>query len=107
MSLALVSPGVSALLVDAGRPRCRSLGVPVGGAADRAALAIGNALVGNAPDAAALEFSLAGPTLRAECELACAVFGAPFALFSERQSLAIGKTFTLQAGEELRIGGTA
>ena len=31
------------------------------------ALALGNALVGNPPDAAALEISLAGPTLQSEC----------------------------------------
>jgi 5-oxoprolinase (ATP-hydrolysing) subunit C len=107
MSLHVVEPGLYTLVVDFGRPRSRSLGVPVGGAADRAAFALGNALVGNPPDAAALEFSLAGPTLRAGCELACVVYGAPFELFSDRQSLVVGKTFTLRAGEELRVGGTA
>jgi antagonist of KipI len=55
----------------------------------------------------ALEISLAGPTLRADAPLAAVVYGAPFALASDRQVLAVGKTFTLDAGEELRIGGTA
>jgi antagonist of KipI len=92
--------------VDRGRPRSRSLGVPLGGAADRTALLLGNALVGNEPDAAALEFALAGPTLQASDDLACVVVGAPFDLFSDRQALRIGRTFTLSAGETLRIGGT-
>ena len=106
MSLHVVEPGLYTLVVDFGRLRSRSLGVPVGGAADRAALMLGNALVGNPPDAAALEFSLTGPTLRAESELACVVVGAPFELFSDRQRLVPGKTFTLQPGEGLCIGGT-
>ena len=63
MSLRVLDPGLYTLLVDFGRPHCRSLGVPVGGAADRESLAIGNALVGNPPGAAALEITLAGPTL--------------------------------------------
>jgi antagonist of KipI len=106
MSLHVLEPGLYTLTVDQGRPRSRSLGVPLGGAADRTSLALGNALVGNPLDAAALEISLAGPTLRADCDLACVVYGAPFALTCGRRSLAAGRTFTLPAGEILRIGGT-
>lgn len=106
-SLSVIAPGIYSLLVDFGQPRSRSLGVPVGGAADRASLSIGNALVGNAPDAVALEISLAGPTLRADAELAAVLFGAPFQLETNLRPLVIGKTFTLGAGEELRIGGTS
>jgi antagonist of KipI len=106
-TLTLLSPGLHTLVVDAGRPRSRSLGVPVAGAADRFALAIGNALVGNPPEMAALEISLVGPTLQADASLACVLYGAPFELSSDRQELAPGTTFTLQAGERLHIGGTA
>lgn len=105
--LKVVAPGLQTLVVDLGRPDHRHLGVPVGGAADRFSLAIGNALVGNPPGAAALEISLAGPTLEVEEELTGVVFGAPFSLTSDRQDLQAGKTFTLQAGERLQIGGTA
>jgi 5-oxoprolinase (ATP-hydrolysing) subunit C len=105
-TLTVIRPGLRTLVVDYGRPNCRSLGVPVGGTADRISLALGNALVGNAPDAAALEISLAGPALVADAPIACVVFGAPFDLFTERRSLKTGRTFTLTAGEELRIGGT-
>src|SRR5438552_4302188 len=109
MTLKVLAPGLHTLVVDFGRPRCRSLGVPVGGAADRTSLMLGNALVGNPPDAAALEISLAGPTLRADTELACVVYGAPFRLtgshHQEPASLVAGKTFTLHAGEDLQIGG--
>jgi 5-oxoprolinase (ATP-hydrolysing) subunit C len=94
------------MVVDHGRPAYRALGVPVGGAADRFALAIGNALVGNPPNTAALELTLAGPTLQASCGLACVVYGAPFHLESGRQRIQVGKTFTLQADEELRCNET-
>lgn len=92
--------------MDHGRPRSRRLGVPVGGAADRLALDIGNALVGNPPDAAALEISLNGPTLTADSEVACVVYGAPFGITIDGSAHEAGKTFTLHPGEELRIGGT-
>ncbi len=104
--LTVRSPGLRTLVVDFGRPRSRSLGVPVGGAADREALALGNALLGNPPDAAGLEICLAGPTLVADAPLACVVFGAPFEVATDRRRLAAWKTFTLEAGEELRVGGT-
>jgi antagonist of KipI len=85
------------------------LGVPVGGAADRRSLALGNALVGNPPTAAALEISLAGPQLRADVPLACVLHGAPFRIDGDLhpEGLRVGTTFTLQPGETLSIGGTA
>jgi antagonist of KipI len=106
MTLRVLEPGLYTLVVNGGRPGYRSLGVPVGGAADRAALALGNSLVGNPPDAPALEISLAGPELQAGCELGCVVYGAPFGLTSDRQALTAGKTFTLHPDETLRIGST-
>jgi antagonist of KipI len=150
MSLTILEPGLCTLVVDAGRPHHRSLGVPVGGAADRFSFALGNGLVGNPPNAPALEIALVGPSLRADCDLACVVFGAPFDLnitsalqkdlpapATERNLRAgktksgkqrraghrnktvaeptlppisrrvpAGRTFTLRAGETLRIAGT-
>jgi antagonist of KipI len=106
MSLRILEAGLQSRLVDFGRPGSRSLGVPVGGAADRWSLALGNALAGNRPDAPALEVAFAGPTLRAESEVAGVLFGAPFDIRSDRQLLAAGKSFTLLTGELLRIGGT-
>jgi antagonist of KipI len=104
MTLRVLDPGLYTLVVDFGRPAGRSLGVPVGGAADRAALALGNGLVGNPPDAAALEVSLAGPTLAADGDLACVLYGAPFDLVVGGRQLEAGKTFTLRAGETLHVG---
>jgi antagonist of KipI len=107
MSLRVVASGLMAMLVDAGRPGSRSLGVPVGGAADRSALALGNALVGDGPDGLALEFTLAGPTLEALRPVAAVVFGAPFPATINGNPIAPGSTFTLQSGDVLMIGGTS
>lgn len=105
--LHVITPGWSTRVVDLGRPRTRSLGVPLGGAADRASLILGNGLVGNPENTAALEVSAVGPTLRAETELACVVCGAPFELTSTRQkNLRTGVTFTIEEGEEVRVAGT-
>jgi biotin-dependent carboxylase-like uncharacterized protein len=106
MTLRILDPGLHSRIVDFGRPGYRSLGVAVGGAADRAALAIGNGLVGNQPDAPAVEICLGGPTLQAGGEVACVVYGAPFEMESDRQRLRCGKTFTLRPDETLRIQGT-
>ena len=106
MSLRVVNPGLHTLVVDAGRPGWRCLGVPVGGAADRFSLAVGNGLVSNPANAAALEITLAGPTLEAECDLACVVYGAPFELKADGRRVVSGRTFTLHAGETLHVGGT-
>lgn len=107
MSLTVLEPGLFSLLVDFGRTGGRDRGVPVGGAADRAALALGNALLGNSPATLALELTLAGPTLRADGDVACVVYGAPFSVtIVGRQSVEAGTTFQLRAGDVLKIGGT-
>ena len=106
MSLRVESPGLYTLPVDRGRPGWRALGVPAGGAADRAAHTLANALVGNPPDAVTLEVTLAGPTLTADAPTACVVFGAPFELAVPGRVVTAGTTFTLRAGETLRVLGT-
>jgi biotin-dependent carboxylase-like uncharacterized protein len=104
--LVVEAGGLSTWVVDGGRPGTRGLGVPVGGAADRAALAWGNALLGNAADAAALEVCLSGPTLRAEGDIACVLSGAPFDLVCAGVPVRSGRTFTLRSGQQLLIQGT-
>ncbi|MBP3958878.1 biotin-dependent carboxyltransferase [Gemmata sp. G18] len=106
MSLIVREAGLQSLLVDFGRERSRALGVPVGGAADRAALALGNALIGNAPHAVALEVAFAGPVVEALHSIACVIFGAPFQSTLNGNPLVPGTTFTLEPGDVLRVGGT-
>ncbi len=104
MSLRVLQPGTFSLLVDRGRPATRSLGIPLGGPADFAAFQIGNALVGNSTDAVALELTLSGPTLRAECDVSFCVFGAPFDIQIDGHSVAAATVVALRTGQTLRIG---
>src|SRR6185295_8494559 len=106
MSLIVLEPGIESRLVDLGRPRTRSLGVPVGGAADRRSLMLGNSLIGNPPDAAALEIALKGPRLRADADVGCVLLGAPFEAHCDGYPIEAGRSFTMRAGQELHIGGT-
>ncbi len=107
MSLVVLDPGFHTLIVDQGRPTRRHLGVPVGGAADRASLALGNGLVGNPPETPALEIAMNGPTLKATEPTGCVIFGAPFhAAIANRGRIEPGTTFTLEADDVLKIGGT-
>jgi biotin-dependent carboxylase-like uncharacterized protein len=55
LALLIVEAGWSTTIQDRGRPGRASLGVPTAGAVDRSSLALANRLVGNGPDAAALE----------------------------------------------------
>lgn len=106
MSLRVRDPGLCSLLVDAGRPHTRHLGLPLGGAADRFAHALGNALVGNEPSAVALEVTLFGPTLEAVAPVACVVFGPSFQSAINGTPLRPNTTFALEPGDVLRVGGT-
>lgn len=105
MSLHVLEPGLLTLIVDNGRPRTRSLGMAIGGAADRFSFHIGNALVGNPPNTPALEIGLVGPTLEAECDLACVLTGGNCDAFANGRKITVNKTFTLSAGHKLEIRG--
>src|SRR2546426_4951739 len=61
---------------DRGRPGRERFGIPPGGAADWFAAAAANRLVGNHSDAALLECTAAGPSLRFDSDVHVAVTGA-------------------------------
>ena len=63
MTISVLRPGVLTTVQDAGRHGFQHLGVVSGGAMDPVSLALANALVGNALDAAALEITILGPEL--------------------------------------------
>ena len=74
-ALEVLDPGPLTTIQDLGRPGWAHLGVPPSGAVDQVMLAEANALAGNADDAAALEATLVGPTLRALVPGTVAVVG--------------------------------
>jgi biotin-dependent carboxylase-like uncharacterized protein len=67
-ALRVLAPGLLTTVQDLGRPGYQALGIPVGGALDPVSLRTANALVGNSPDAGALEIAYVGPTFQVEAE---------------------------------------
>ncbi len=97
--------GLCDLVMDLGRPGLGALGVPVGGAADPAALAAANHLVGNNGSAAGLEVALSGPVLGFPAGAVAALTGARFAATrSSGAAVAWNETLVLAAGETLSLG---
>jgi biotin-dependent carboxylase-like uncharacterized protein len=78
--LEVIRPGLLTTVQDLGRRGYERFGVPVAGAMDYFALRAANALVGNPPEAAALEITAAGPTLRATANCLISVCGADLGL---------------------------
>lgn len=102
----VVDGGTQSALQDLGRPGFAAQGIAPGGALDRLALLAANRLVGNPPEAAALEFALTGPRLRVLRPLRIAVAGARVV------GIACGRPLELAAGSlldlrELRHGARA
>ena len=78
MSLKVVKPGIMDTIQDMGRPGSAHLGIPLSGAADKAALAVGNLVLGNYADTAAVECHWPAPVLRLEAPALLALTGADF-----------------------------
>ena len=77
----ILEGGLLTTVQDGGRLGFQSLGVPVSGAMDRAAMRAANQLVGNTSDAPVLEITLAGPRLRFLHDALIAVTGADLSLW--------------------------
>jgi 5-oxoprolinase (ATP-hydrolysing) subunit C len=107
-SLEIVSPGALASIQDLGRHGFRRSGVPRSGALEPAWLRLANALAGAPEDAPAIEFFLAGPTLRAVAgRVRLGVAGdvtAEVARGETSERLGSWRSVTLEPGDVLRIG---
>lgn len=93
------SPGLLTTVQDLGRAGYGELGVSASGAADTIALRIGNRLVGNREDAAAVEMTLLGGTFEFDQDCVAALTGSDFGHHC-------WTTFEIAAGEVLRLGPT-
>ncbi|WP_328297529.1 biotin-dependent carboxyltransferase family protein [Streptomyces sp. NBC_00435] len=104
-ALEVVRAGALTTVQDLGRPGYAHLGVPRSGALDTGAHALGNRLLGNPPEAAALETTLDGVALRAVGgPVTVAVTGAPCAVRVCGRPVAWGAPVLLRAGAELEVG---
>ncbi|HEV2106642.1 MAG TPA: 5-oxoprolinase subunit PxpB [Thermomicrobiales bacterium] len=103
----VVEPGLLTTVQDLGRPGLERFGVTRGGAVDRRALILGNRLVGNDPNAAALEITLSGPRLAFDSPMAIALAGTDLGATLDGQALPIWQPVLAPAGSELAFGAPA
>ena len=107
MSITVLKPGLQTTLQSRPRIGLRHYGVPASGAADPLSLALANRLVANSWDAAALEVTLLGPTLRMHTDCAIAITGASFEVTLNNVAIPLHETVFAAAGDVLSIGGSA
>ncbi|NNE51289.1 MAG: biotin-dependent carboxyltransferase family protein [Sulfitobacter sp.] len=103
--LTILQAGPALSLQDFGRPGYRAEGLTQGGAADPTALYEGAALLGQAPNLAAIEMAGSGGTFRADSDLRIALTGAEMAAKIEGEAIVWNASHTLPAGATLTIGG--
>ena len=101
----VVDGGLLTTIQDAGRPGWTHVGVPESGAADPWSFAVANLLAGNDPNAAVIEATIAGPTLRALRPVTIALAGADLGGRVAGRRLRPGQTHGLAAGEILELPG--
>ncbi|MBC8011679.1 MAG: urea carboxylase, partial [Burkholderiales bacterium] len=102
----VVEPGTQTSVQDyPGRVGYWAVGVPPSGPMDDYAHRIANELVGNAPAAAALEITLAGPTLRFNTDTSLALCGAEFEADLDGNEIPWWRTVHVRGGAVLRIRG--
>jgi len=90
-----------------GRQGYWDVGVPPSGPMDELAFRIANRLVGNDAEAAGLELTLSGPTLRFHHAAVVAVCGAAMPITLDGRALAPWQAHEVEAGGVLRIGSAA
>jgi len=101
----VLAPGLLTSVQDGGRRGHAALGVGCAGAMDPVALRLANLLVGNAPDAAALEMTLRGPRLRVRDATLVALTGAGIEAHCDGAPLPAWRPVLVRAGAELAFGG--
>jgi urea carboxylase len=100
----VLEPGVQTTVQDwPGRQGYWDVGVPPSGPMDELHLRLANQLVGNDAQAAALECTLAGPTLRFHDALTIALSGAPMAATVDGIAVPFNQPVTIQVGQTLKL----
>ncbi|MBJ7220325.1 MULTISPECIES: urea carboxylase [unclassified Brenneria] len=101
----VVQPGTWSSVQDyPGRLGYWDIGVPPSGPMDDFAFRLANRIVGNAEEAAGLEFTLQGPTLRFHCEALIALTGADCPADLDGEPIAYWRPVAVKAGQTLTLG---
>lgn len=99
----IIRPGAQASVQDLGRVGFRRFGVGRSGAADTLALRVGNRLLGNDPNAAAIEFTLGRASLRFNVDMRVALTGAECSANLDGVPVWSWHAFDVRRGETLTL----
>ncbi|MBX2886120.1 MAG: urea carboxylase [Granulosicoccus sp.] len=101
----VVNPGTQTTIQDyPGRSDYWHVGVPPSGPFDSYSFRLANLLLGNDPEAAGLEITMQGPTLKFSSSTQISVTGAPVELSIDGRSVDQWKIVTVEPGQSLSIG---
>jgi antagonist of KipI len=103
-SIIVEAAGLLTTVQDLGRHGFGPIGVSPAGAADTLSLRLGNRLVGNPENAAALEMTLLGGSFRFPQGAIAALAGSNFGASLDNAEIAVGESFEVRSGQTLRLG---
>jgi antagonist of KipI len=105
-SLRVVQPGFQTTVQDLGRFGYAHFGISASGAADPVSLRLGNRLVGNRPEAPALEMTLVGGEFEFEARAVAAVTGSDFSPEMDGKPFPLWTPVPVQKGHTIRFAAT-
>jgi antagonist of KipI len=105
-SVEIQRPGLFTTVQDLGREGFGPMGVSVSGATDPISLRLGNRLVGNVENTAALEMTLLGGTFLFPEGAIVALTGSDFGARVDDDEVGVGATIEVLPGQALRLGPT-
>ncbi|WP_051305246.1 5-oxoprolinase subunit C family protein [Desulfogranum mediterraneum] len=103
-ALEILQPGAFTTVQDQGRYGYQQYGVPPCGVLDGYAAQLANLLVGNPAEAALLEITFAGPSIRILSPCVLALTGAEMELLHNGQHLGGWRSFAVQPGDLITMG---
>lgn len=100
----VLDPGTFSTIQDyPGRTGYWNVGVPPSGAMDQLAFRLANRLVGNSSDAAGLEFTVSGPTLRFNTDAVICLTGAAMNATIDDHPVSFWAAVSVSAGSTLKL----
>jgi len=105
-SICVEASGLLTTVQDLGRYGFGPIGVSPAGAADSISLRLGNRLVGNSENTAALEMTLLGGSFHFPQGAIAAFAGSDFGASLDMEEVAADESFEIRAGQTLRLGQT-
>ena len=104
MSIRILNPGLQTTIQDLGRNGYSHYGVSSSGAADDLSFRLGNLIVGNKENLAAIEMTLLGGNYKFDIDANISLTGSKFDAKIEGESLHFYKNIPIQSGQLLSVG---